>query len=106
MIVRIEFDPEARAELDAAANHYDGEYAGRGLRFYAAVERAARSAATTPAAGPPFPGIPAGLAVRRRIVRGFPFVLAYRDLGDVLRIDAVAHQRRRPGYWLERTTRR
>lgn len=101
---RIELDPAARTELDAAADHYEREYPGRGTRFYAAVERAVRSAASTPSAGPPFPHIPERLAVRRRIVRGFPFVLAYRDLGDLIRIDAVAHQRRRPGYWLRRTT--
>jgi plasmid stabilization system protein ParE len=99
---RIEFDPDARAELDAAAARYELEYAGRGLRFYAAVERAARSAAVTPHAGAPFPGLPELLGMRRRIVRGFPFSLAYRDLGDVIRIDAVAHWRRRPGYWLRR----
>jgi hypothetical protein len=40
--------------------------------------------------------------VQRRIVRGFPFVLAYRVLGDTIRIDAVAHMRRRPGYWRSR----
>jgi hypothetical protein len=31
-------------------------------------------------------------------LRGFPFVLAYRVLGDTIRIDLVAHMRRRPGY--------
>jgi plasmid stabilization system protein ParE len=36
--------------------------------------------------------------VRQRVVTGFPFVIAYRDLGAVVRIDAVAHTRREPGY--------
>jgi hypothetical protein len=36
------------------------------------------------------------------VVRGFPFVLAYRVLGDKIRIDAVAHMHRRPGYWRRR----
>jgi hypothetical protein len=40
--------------------------------------------------------------VRHLIVRGFPFVLAYRVLGDTIRIDAVAHRRRLPGYWRRR----
>jgi hypothetical protein len=35
-------------------------------------------------------------------VRGFPFALAFRDLDDIIRIEAVAHARRRPGYWLHR----
>lgn len=40
--------------------------------------------------------------VRQRVVAGFPFVIGYRDLGDVVRIDAVAHTRREPGYWARR----
>ena len=99
---RIEFAPAARAELDAAAKRYEEEYEGRGHRFYSAVERAVTAAAHTPSTGPPYPGLPERLQVRRRKVFGFPFVLAYRALGDVLRIDAVMHTRRRPGYWFGR----
>lgn len=99
---RIEFDPAARAELDAAAEHYERDYPGRGMRLYAAVERAVEATAATPNAGAPYPGLPELLGVRKRLVPGFPFVLAYRDLGDVLRIDAVVHTRRRPGYWFKR----
>jgi toxin ParE1/3/4 len=98
----VEFAPAARAELDAAADWYELERPGRGQRFYAAVERAVQLIAAFPAAGPAFPDIPLEHGVRRLIVRGFPFVLAYRVLGDTLRIDAVAHTRRRPGYWRHR----
>jgi len=53
----IEFAPAARAELDAAADRYELERPGRGLRFYAAVERATKLIAAFPHAGPPFPGV-------------------------------------------------
>jgi plasmid stabilization system protein ParE len=98
----VKFAPAARAELDAAADWYELERPGRGQRLYAAVERAVRLIAAFPAAGPVFPDIDPERGVRRRIVRGFPFVLAYRVLGDIIRIDAVAHTRRRPGYWRQR----
>ena len=98
----VEFAPAARAEFDAAADRYELERPGRGQRFYAAVERAVKLIAAFPAAGPAFPDIPPERGVRRRIVRSFPFVLAYRVLGDTIRIDAVAHMRRRPGYWRRR----
>lgn len=98
----VEFAPAARAELDTAAEWYERERPGRGLRLYAAVERAVELVAAFPAAGPAFPEIDPDRGVRRRIVRGFPFVLAYRVLGDTVRIDAVAHTRRRPGYWRRR----
>jgi toxin ParE1/3/4 len=101
----VEFDPDARAELDRAAADYEAEYRGRGLRFYRAVERAVQAIAATPSAGHPFPGTPERYGIRRRLVQRFPFAIAYRDLGDVVRIDAVAHTRRRPGYWLERSMR-
>jgi hypothetical protein len=38
-------------------------------------------------------------------VRGFPFALAYRVVGDVVRVEALAHTHRRPGYWLPRVLR-
>ncbi|HEX4417619.1 MAG TPA: type II toxin-antitoxin system RelE/ParE family toxin [Kofleriaceae bacterium] len=98
----VEFAPAARAELDAAADWYERERPGRGQRLYAAVERAVRLIAAFPAAGPAFLEIDPERGVRRRIVRGFPFVLAYRVLGDTIRIDAVSHTRRRPGYWHRR----
>ena len=99
---RIEFDPDARVELDRAAAHYERDYPGRGLRFYAAIERTVASVAALPNAGHPFPGVPTHLSVRRRVVARFPYVIAYRVLDEVIRIDAVAHTRRRPGYWLDR----
>jgi toxin ParE1/3/4 len=101
-VKRVEFAPAARAELDAAATDYEREREGLGATFYSAVERTVRLIGTFPEVGPSYPGIPSELQVRRRVVRGFPFVLAYRELGEMIRIDAVAHSRRRPDYWLRR----
>ena len=99
----IEFSREARGELDAAADHYEADYPGRGVRFYDAVERALRMIDAMPVAAPLFPGVRHDLAIRCRLVPGFPYALAYRMLGEQIRIEAVAHTHRRPGYWLPRT---
>lgn len=99
---QVEFAPAARAELDAAADRYEVERPGRGVRFYAAVERSVQLIVRFPSAGPMYPGVTVKFAVRRAVVRGFPFVLAYRELGDAIRIDAVAHTKRQPGYWHRR----
>ena len=99
---QVEFASAARDELDAAADRYEQEYPGRGLRFYAAVERTAALLVRVPTAGPPYPDVRPDLGIRRVVVSGFPFVLAYRVLDDVVRIDAVAHMHRRPGYWTRR----
>jgi len=101
-VKHVEFAPAAREELDAAADRYEHEYAGRGVRFYAAVERTAELLMTFPTAAPPYPDVRPELGIRRVIVRGFPFVLVYRVLDDVVRIDAVAHMHRRPRYWARR----
>lgn len=36
------------------------------------------------------------------LVRRFPFGVIYQPRGEQLVVIAVAHQRRRPGYWLRR----
>jgi toxin ParE1/3/4 len=39
---------------------------------------------------------------RRVQVAGFPYDLVYRVKGDALEVLALAHHRRRPGYWKAR----
>ena len=36
---------------------------------------------------------------RRFLFRRFPYLLVYRDLPDRVEVIAVAHGKRRPGYW-------
>lgn len=101
----VEFALAARRELDDAADYYERDHRGRGVRFYDAIERALIAISATPSAGHPYPGLPEELGVRRWVVRGFPFVLAYRTRGAVIRIEAVVHQKRRPGYFSRRLRR-
>jgi len=39
---------------------------------------------------------------RRYLLRRFPYSIIYQVSTDELRVIAVAHQRRRPGYWAGR----
>lgn len=39
---------------------------------------------------------------RRYLLRRFPFFVVFREVADRVQIVAVAHARRRPGYWLGR----
>lgn len=41
-------------------------------------------------------------SVRTLPLHGFPYSLIYRHQVDVIRVIAVAHHSRRPGYWAER----
>jgi plasmid stabilization system protein ParE len=92
--MRLEFHPEAELELIEAAAHYEVQVPGLGQRFEAEVRRA-----TDILLDHPDIGSPADPHLRRFILNRFPFTLYYSATSDVLRIEVVAHQSRRPGYW-------
>jgi len=95
--MKLEFHPDAAVELVEAAAYYESQVPGLGERFAAAVRRALDLLLEHPAIGSP-----AGLHLRRFVLHRYPFVLYYSVTGDVLRVEAVAHQSRRPGYWRSR----
>jgi hypothetical protein len=39
------------------------------------------------------------LGTRRLVLRRFPFAIVYRLAGEFVLVLAIAHMRRRPGYW-------
>lgn len=41
-------------------------------------------------------------AIRGHVLRHFPYTVHYEINGNTVTVLAVAHQRRRPGYWRER----
>lgn len=90
--------PPALAELGNAAEFYALK-ANRelGLALVAEFERAANLVLSNPLLGTPFHG-----TRRRYILRRFPYSLIYQITPEELRILAVAHHRRRPGYWEQR----
>ncbi len=87
--------PQALKELEDAALFY-AERGGKelALTFLAEFRRIAAAALENPKAGSVREG-----ATRRLVFRRFPYNLFYRVREQELRILAVAHQRRRPGYW-------
>jgi toxin ParE1/3/4 len=92
-----EFHPEARVELTEAALHYDRQVHGLGERLVRRVVDLLTKQ--------PHIGIPADPNLHKFVLTRFPFILYYSFTGDVLRIEAVAHQSRRPGYWKDRVTK-
>lgn len=50
----------------------------------------------------PHIGAPALAASRRLNLRRFRYAIMYRIDGETIRVLAVAHQHRRPGYWAGR----
>ena len=91
------FHPEADAEFEEAALFYETRMIGLGKFFATEVERTIALVREFPEAGSPM-----GRQLRRVLVARFPYSVVYRyDAGSIV-IVAVAHQRRRPGYWRQR----
>lgn len=90
--------PDAVAELqDAAAFYMLKANVELGLAFVAEFERTANHVLANPMLGSVFRG-----NRRRYFLRRFPYSIIYQATTEELRIVAVAHHRRRPGYWAKR----
>lgn len=98
--MKVEFHPLAKQELDTAFKHY--LKLGQNLRddFSLSVEAGLNSIRQLPRAHPIVIE-----PVRRILLSRFPYQLVYLPRGsEAVRIFAVAHLARRPGYWRRRLT--
>ena len=96
MIVSV--SPEARRELTDGAVFYEREGGTAvGLAFIAEFERAMNVVSMHPEIGAPWRN-----GRRRLPVRKFPYSIVYYVHGEEVRVIALAHHRRRPGYWAAR----
>jgi plasmid stabilization system protein ParE len=94
---KIEFHPAALAEAEAARYWYAERSPSVARAFIAELAKAVDQVAAAPSRWPQFTG-----DTRRYVFPRFPFSLVYRFSGTTLQIIAVAHAKRRPGYWQER----
>ncbi len=91
----------ASAEMAEAAAWYDERVSGLGERFLGETEGAFARIDETPLTGSPWRHRRLPDGVRRMFLRSFPYSAVY-ILEPRLVIVAVAHVRRRPGYWVKR----
>jgi hypothetical protein len=98
----IRVDAVARQELTASARRYEGERSGLGSEFLDAIDEAmTRVARLGPDCRPAF-GVPPELGVMRVRAKRFPFAVVFIELPRIIRVIAIMHERRRPGYWQDR----
>ena len=95
--MRVIFTTIARQELEDAARYYELEYSGLGLRFKDEVRKAALRISEYPKAWSTERG-----EVRKCLMHKFPYKLMYSVEEDDILVIAVAHQHRKPDYWVGR----
>ena len=95
-MTKVRFHRAAHAELDRSYAWYEERNPAAAERFLDEVLEKARLIAEAPQQWPVTRGTTRELTLDR-----FPFTLIYRHraVEDLVWIVAVAHQRRRPGYW-------
>jgi len=99
--MKVEFFPAAEQELSEAIEHYEGRLQGLGSDLALEVERLCAVLVELPSLGERLDPIHRRLPMRR-----FPYALIFRRDGDIIRVVAVAHRKRKPGYWSPRVQER
>jgi toxin ParE1/3/4 len=98
----LKIDPEAEAETQQAAIWYDRQRTGLGLEFLATVDHALQRILRNPQQYSRLESLPNEPNVRRLVLDRFPYLIIYEVSDDEIRILAVSHARRSPGYWKRR----
>jgi plasmid stabilization system protein ParE len=94
---RLGVHPAAIAEGRAAAAWYRDRSESASLGFLAELDRAIERIQEAPERWPKYKH-----GTRRFLLRRYPFSVVYRVQAEALEVIAIAHGRRRPGYWKDR----
>jgi plasmid stabilization system protein ParE len=93
----IRFHPLAADEADVARLWYFERNPHVAEAFVAALDAAVEGIAASPRRWPRVYG-----KYRRYLLQRFPFSVVYLERAESIEVIAVAHHRRRPGYWRQR----
>jgi toxin ParE1/3/4 len=88
------FHPEASEEFEAADDWYFAHSVDASTDFLTEVEAGIGAIVQDPHRWPKYLH-----GTRRFVLQRFPFSIVYLDDPDAVTIIAVAHSKRKPGYW-------
>jgi toxin ParE1/3/4 len=100
--MKLRIDPAAKLELAHAAGWYEDRRRGLGLEFLAVVDAALQTICGNPLRCAHLETLPEEPGVRRVLLNRFPYAIVFEVAVDEVWILAIAHTRRRPGYWHDR----
>ena len=95
--VRIDYHPDAVHELEASANWYSARNPTAARNFTLAVDAAIQKISDDPERFLKIDERHQACSVER-----YPFQIVFRHMADRIVIIAVAHAKRKPGYWRAR----
>ena len=98
----VQFAPEIPDELAEAVLWYEARRQGLGSEFLDEVQATLPLIGSRPRSFPRLQDVDATLEIRRALLARFPYALVFLVREDEVRVVAVAHAKRRPGYWLSR----
>ena len=101
----LEVAPEALDEMFEASAWYDDCRDGLSREFLDEAEGVFERICASPKAFPRLMNAPEHLGHRRAVLKRFPYSLVFMELETTIRIIAVAHMKREPGYWSDRVDR-
>lgn len=91
------FHPQAREEFREAIRWYRARNVNAGIEFRKAVSTAVREVVQSAGRWPRYL-----YGTHRYVLQRFPFSVVYLDDPEMVTIIAVAHAKRKPGYWKSR----
>lgn len=94
----VQVDPVVEQEINAAIDYLNTDPPGRGDELFQFVHEAFEFIALFPQAGGQF----GTTRFRKHILKKYKYVIVYEELDDRIRVLALAHPRRRAGYWMDR----
>jgi len=98
----VRFHSAAATEAEEAAAWYSTERPGLGSQFGAALEDAVSVLMQDTVPSTRYPHVPENLNARCIRLKRFPYDVVFVAHADGFVVVAVAHHRRRPGYWKAR----
>jgi toxin ParE1/3/4 len=103
-VLKLRIHPDAEQDLFVDAAWYDDRDPGLGDSFLKEVRTALTQVLDAPERYSLHPHLRKQLSpvVRRYVVAGFPYTVAYQVFKDHVLVLAIAHAKRHPRYWTSR----
>ena len=101
-MAKLKFHPSARIELVEAIAYHERQRPGYGAKFESELDSVVERIVQLPQSGASLAGYPQELNIQAFHLATFRYSLIVANTAGEQTVYAVAHQRKRPGYWKTR----